>query len=114
MKNMKKDNNNKAEFIGSQIRIAREEEGISQLDLAKLLDFESSTAISLIESGSRKITIENLEKIAKILHRDIYFFLGKDSKYTGDIQVALRSDKSISPETKKMIQNIIKMDKGNK
>ncbi len=106
-----KNNNNKAEFIGGQIKKAREEEGVSQTDLAKALNFESSTAISLIESGSRKITAENLEKIAEVLHKDIYFFLGKDSKYTGDIQVALRTDKSISPKTKQVIQNILKLDK---
>ena len=59
-----KNTQNKAQFIGSQIKKARETKGISQLDLAKQLGFESATAISLIENGDRKVTAENLEKIA--------------------------------------------------
>lgn len=102
---------NKAQSIGIQIKTAREEAGMSQMELAKVLGFESATAISLVEAGERKITADNLEKIAEALHRDIYFFLGRDSKYTPDIKVALRADKNISETAKKTILNILEMDK---
>ncbi|MBP6948719.1 MAG: helix-turn-helix transcriptional regulator [Candidatus Pacebacteria bacterium] len=102
---------NKAQSIGIQIKIAREEAGMSQMELAKVLGFESATAISLVEAGERKITADNLEKIAEALHRDIYFFLGRDSKYTPDVKVALRADKNISETAKKTILNILEMDK---
>jgi transcriptional regulator with XRE-family HTH domain len=84
---------------------------MSQMELAKVLGFESATAISLVEAGERKITADNLEKIAEALHRDIYFFLGRDSKYTPDVKVALRADKNISETAKKTILNILEMDK---
>jgi transcriptional regulator with XRE-family HTH domain len=109
-----KNTQNKAQFIGNQIKIAREEEGLSQMDLAKKLNFTSATAISLIESGERKITAENLEKISSILHRDLYFFLGKDSKYTGNIEMALRADNTVSDAAKETIKSILKMDSKKK
>jgi transcriptional regulator with XRE-family HTH domain len=102
---------NKAQFIGSQIKLAREEAGISQLELAKVLGFESATAISLVEAGERKITADNLEKIADSFHRDIHFFLGKDSKYTPSVEIALRADPTISEGAKKAIKGILEMDK---
>jgi transcriptional regulator with XRE-family HTH domain len=105
---------NKAQFIGGQIKTAREEAGMPQLELAKILGFESATAISLVEAGERKITADNLEKIAGALHRDIYYFLGQDSKYTPDIKVALRADKNISDTARKTILNILEMDKKKK
>ena len=102
---------NKSQFIGSQIKIAREEAGMSQMDLARVLGFESATAISLVEAGERKITADNLNKIAEALNHDIYFFLGQDSKYTSDVKVALRADKNISDTARKTILNILEMDK---
>lgn len=102
---------NKSRFIGAQIKKAREETNISQIDLAKALGFESGTAISLIESGERKVTAENLELIAKTLHRDIRYFLGMDKIETVDVQVALRADKDISNEDKDAILRFIEMAK---
>lgn len=102
---------NKALFIGSQIKKAREEAGMSQMDLAKVLSFESGTAISLIESGERKITAENLELIAKTLHRTIKYFLGKDEEKVVDVKVALRADKDISKEDKDALLHFIDMAK---
>lgn len=101
----------RAQFIGFQIKTAREEAGISQLELAKVLGFESATAISLVESGERKITADNLEKIANTLHLDINYFLGRDSKYTPSIEIALRADSTISEGAKKAIKGILEMDK---
>lgn len=97
--------------IGSLIRSAREDAGMSQMDLAKALGFESGTAISLIESNERKVTVENLELIAKILHRDIKYFLGKDEKEITDVKVALRADKDISKEDKEALLRFIDMAK---
>ena len=47
-------NNNDKRYreIGENIRNARENANISQLDLAKKIGFGSATAISLIESGN--------------------------------------------------------------
>ncbi len=102
---------NKGDSIGSRIKSAREEMGYSQLDLAKKLDFESATAISLIESNERNITITNLEKIADILHRDIKFFLGKDEKADVSVEYALRADKNLPKEAKDAILHFIELAK---
>lgn len=109
-----KTNENKAQIIGAQIKIARDEAGYSQLDLAKELNFESATAISLIESGDRNITVENLEKIADFLHRDIKFFLGKDEQKELNVEYALRADPNLSDDAKKAILQFVDLAKNRK
>lgn len=102
---------NKGDSIGSRIKAAREESGYSQLDLAKQLGFESATAISLIESDERNVTVTNLEKIADFLHKDIKFFLGKDENKAVSVEVALRADKNLSKEAKDAISHFIELAK---
>lgn len=89
--------------IGRKIREVREEAGMSQRDLAEMLDYESATAISLIEAGERKISVSDLETIADKLHKDIRFFLGKvDDK--PNLKFALRADKELSKtDTEKVL-----------
>ena len=108
-----KNTQNKAQFIGSQIKKARENKGISQLDLAKQLGFESATAISLIENGDRKVTAENLEKIANLLQIDIQSLLGIDTEKM-DVSVALRAEKDITKEDQDAILHFIEMAKNKK
>lgn len=103
----------KASFIGGQIKKAREEEGLSQLDLAKLLDFESATAISLIEKGDRRLTTENLEKLADILHRPIAYFLGRDEEQI-TVKMALRADANFSKEDREAIEKFVDFIKNKK
>ena len=50
--------------FGYKIKQMREECGLSQLELAKEIGFESGTAVSLWESNKRKISAINLWKIA--------------------------------------------------
>ncbi len=63
--------------IGQRIRECREQVGLSQLELAVKLSFESATAVSLIESGQRSLSIENLVKLPSILGQPIGYFIGK-------------------------------------
>lgn len=101
---IKKDN--KYKLIGNKIKEARELKKMSQLKLAKSIGYESATAISLFESGARRISIEDLEKIAKILLKDINYFLGYDNKNI-DMEYALRVNKKLSIEDKEEILNFI-------
>lgn len=107
MKNMQ----SQAKTIGSRIRMAREEVGMSQLDLAKILGFESATAISLIESDERRITAENLMKVANALRYDVRFFLGEDEKKTVDVAVALRADKDLDDSDRDAILRFVELAK---
>jgi len=99
--------------IGSRIKESRDEVGMSQLELAKALGFDSATAISLIEAGERRISVELLETVASIFHKDIKFFLGQE-KETADIKVALRADKELNPEEEKQIMDFIDFVKNKK
>ena len=100
-------------FIGSKIREAREAAKKSQMELANALGFESATAISLIESGERKVRVEDLEKIARFLDKDIKFFIGKEDKAV-DVRVALRADKDLSEKDREAILRFIEVAKQNK
>lgn len=101
----------KEDTIGRRIKSAREEAGFSQMDLAKVLSFESATAISLIESGDRNITIENLEKIANALHRDINYFLGKKTEKVVDVRFALRADPDLTKKDRDAIMHLVDLAK---
>jgi transcriptional regulator with XRE-family HTH domain len=74
------------------------------------LGYESATAISLIESGERRVKIEDLEKLAEVLKRSLEYFLGKEGKEI-DITVALRAAKDIPDGDKKVIERIIELAK---
>ena len=106
MKNI--DSNNVA--IGKKIKFAREEADFSQLDLAKLLGFETATAISLIESGERKVSAENIASLAKLLHKDVKFFFGQEEGVL-DVKVALRADKDLNKEDQDAILRFIDLAK---
>ena len=106
-----KNEENKPKDIGSRIKVAREEAELSQLDLAKKLDFESATAISLIEKGDRNISIENLQKLADLLHRDIKYFLGQNEDKTVTVEYALRAVKSLTKEDRDAILRFVDMAK---
>lgn len=100
-------------LIGSKIREAREAAKKSQMELASTLSFESATAISLIESGERKVRVEDLEKIARFLDKDIKFFIGQEDKAV-DVRVALRADKDLSEKDREAILRFIEVAKQNK
>ncbi len=100
-----------ANHIGSWIKAAREEMGLSQIDLAKALGFQSATAISLIESGERGVSSSILQRLSEVLHRDIKYFLGQDEKTTTTVQVALRADKELAKEDKDAILRFIDLAK---
>lgn len=107
-----KTSEDKNKFIGQKIKEARESAEKSQKELADALGFESATAISLIESGERKSKIEDLEKMAEFLHRDIKFFLGIEEK--ADIRFALRADKDLSKKNQDEILRFIDFVKKEK
>jgi len=100
-------------FIGSKIREAREAAKKSQMELASTLGFESATAISLIESGERKVRVEDLDKIARFLDKDIKFFIGQENKAV-DVRVALRADKDLNEKDREAILRFIEVAKQNK
>jgi len=61
-------------YIVKQLKKARENAGLSQEQVAKILNTTQSY-ISKIESGQRKIDVVQLKKLAKIYKRDISYFV---------------------------------------
>lgn len=98
------------EFIGKNIRKARELVSLSQRQLAEKLGYESSTTISYIESGERKVSIVDLEKIAHILDRDIRYFIGQPEEQL-NVRIALRAETGLKERDKDAILHIIEMAK---
>ncbi|MBN2499436.1 MAG: ImmA/IrrE family metallo-endopeptidase [Anaerolineales bacterium] len=61
--------------IGLQIKRARERLGISQEELSKAIGYNSPASISHYESGQRKVSIEDLQKISDFLGLPISHFI---------------------------------------
>lgn len=108
------ENNKKDSKIGAQIKAAREEMGLSQMDLAKLLGFQTATAVSLIEKGDRGVPAEMLQVLSEALHRDIKYFLSQDEGVAMNVQVALRADPDLTTEDKDAISRFIELAKEKK
>jgi transcriptional regulator with XRE-family HTH domain len=97
--------NNKAYQIGSKIKKAREEAGMTQAELGKYIGGYSSMAISYFENGEREVKIDVLAKIADALSRNIEYFLEpfSQSDETASITSAYfrRGAYDLSPEERK-------------
>lgn len=113
MKNTENSEENRRKEIGNKIKEARQKAELSQKQLADLVGFESATAISLIESGDRKVDIPILENIAKHLKQPIDFFLGNEPNHL-DFSFALRADKQLDLKDQKQILDFIDFLKKNK
>ncbi|MDD3608086.1 MAG: helix-turn-helix transcriptional regulator [Candidatus Moranbacteria bacterium] len=61
-------------YIVEQLKKARQEAGLDQADVAKLLG-KTQSYISKIEAGQRRIDIITLKEFAKVYKKDINFFL---------------------------------------
>jgi len=75
--------------LGSRIRAARRDAGMSQGQLAQALNTTQS-AISLYEAGQRSVGIDMLLNVARILNRPLHYFLGEDGEmlYVKDSEIA--------------------------
>jgi transcriptional regulator with XRE-family HTH domain len=83
--------------VGERISQLRKSLEISQQKLAEMVGYETSTAISLIESGKRRVQLVELEQFAKVLHTSSQYLLtGKEPQV--DIAVALRAENDLKPE----------------
>ena len=60
--------------IGLKIQLAREEKGLSQEQLAKLMGC-SQSALSNYEKGKRRLYLSQLELLAQILDKPLEYFV---------------------------------------
>ncbi|MCX8123278.1 MAG: helix-turn-helix domain-containing protein [Spirochaetes bacterium] len=64
--------------IGKKIQLAREEKGITQLELAKMLGI-TQAALSNYELGKRRVYFHQIEEIANYLEKPVSYFLDEES-----------------------------------
>lgn len=91
--------------IGKRIKTARERAGLSQEEFGKKLGDYSPTAISLYEQGERKISLEALATVAKILNITLQELVEGYTEDSPSIKMALRADKDLQNNAE--IQNQI-------
>jgi transcriptional regulator with XRE-family HTH domain len=60
--------------FGGKIKQARIECGLSQEELAKQIGFKTATALSLVESNKRKISLKKLHLLMYVTGLDCKFF----------------------------------------
>lgn len=85
--------------IGKKIQIAREEKGITQIELSKMLGI-TQAALSNYELGKRRLYLHQIEEIARNLDKPIAYFLDEDSFLN-------KEDYKISDDAVKFITNKI-------
>jgi transcriptional regulator with XRE-family HTH domain len=72
--------------IGRKIQMAREEKGMTQVDLAQAMGI-TQAALSNYELGKRRLYLHQIEGIARILGRKLDFFISEGTE-------------TVSPKTK--------------
>lgn len=102
--------NNKSHLIGSRIKKAREEAGMTQGELGELIGGYSAMAISYFEKGEREIKIDLLSKIAESLSKSIEYFFEPTSQSSSSIVSAFfrRGQYDLSPEERKKEEIAVK------
>jgi transcriptional regulator with XRE-family HTH domain len=86
--------------LGERLREAREYVGFSQEDVAEFLGI-SRSALSLIESGQRKVDALELKKLAGLYKRPVGYFTGEkieEVTYSADIAHLARKASDLSSE----------------
>ena len=93
--------------LGQKIRQLRESKGVTRLELAKALGYESDTAIYLIETGRRGIDSEKLGKVADFFKIRVDQLMGKAEPKGIELRTALRSDSKLTEDDISKIESFI-------
>lgn len=85
--------------LAKRLRIAREHAGLSQGQVAKLLDLHRPT-ISEIEAGRRKVNTDELAEFARIYEVSIAWLTSTEDDAENDarVKLAARDLKKLKPE----------------
>lgn len=85
----------KRAVIASRLKEAREYLGYSQQEIAQATKL-SRSAISLIESGQRRIDTVELVELARLYQRSVAYFTGEEEELPGDVQALARQASQLS------------------
>lgn len=95
-------------FIGSRIKQARKEKGLTQEKLSDMLDV-SVGYVSQVERGTTKISLDLLGALSGLLDKDISFFVSESSRASESYRKSelLSQYEKLSPRDKLLINGII-------
>ena len=82
-------------MFGDIIRTLRKDKKLTQLEVANILDYDSSSTIAMIERGERNPSIETLIKFSKLFNVSTDYLLGLENDKTiyNKIEKLSQSDK---------------------
>lgn len=86
--------------LGGRLREAREYLGFSQEEVAAFLGV-SRSALSLLETGQRKVDALELKKLAGLYKRPVGYFTGEEAEeisFGADVQHLARKVAELSPD----------------
>lgn len=92
--------------LGKRIRNARKDSKVSQKELAQILGKKTSTYVTLIESGKRKVSIRDLVLISATLEKPLAYFIGNDHSDLESreiIKLGLRADPNLDRSQKRLL-----------
>jgi len=99
------------EAIAARVRLAREQAGLSQGQVAKLLELHRPT-ISEIEAGRRRVSAEELAAFAKLYDVSIAWLAtgtsSLDTKHADRIQLAARELSKLKPDDMNAVLNLLR------
>ena len=103
--------------IYARLREAREYSGLSQGQVAKLLDMHRPT-ITEIEAGRRRVTTEELSCFAEIYDVEVTWLLDEDSDTNDNdmatIELAARELSKLKKEDRKAVLALLRSLRGRK
>jgi len=90
--------------FGERLRYLREEKGLKQTELAKMLNLESSSTISQYETINRIPDAYILQRLAEIFDCSIDYLLGRSNIRNGSISAALNKVNSALSDDPELLQ----------
>ena len=94
-------NAEKSTLIGNRLRLAREQAGLSQRQVAKMVNLHRPS-VSEIEAGHRKVSAEELAEFARIYGVSMDWLAGVNEKEVDEnrdrLQLAARNLAKVRPE----------------
>jgi Zn-dependent peptidase ImmA (M78 family)/DNA-binding XRE family transcriptional regulator len=92
--------------IGRRIKDARENLGISQEELARQMGYTSPATISHFETGNRKVSIADLQRLSKILGIPLEHFFETEEVSPGMQRFRLRA-KMVRPSARESVASFL-------
>jgi transcriptional regulator with XRE-family HTH domain len=103
---------NRSEGLHTRLRLAREQAGLSQGQVAKLLGYHRPT-ISEIEAGRRKVTTDEISTFARHYGITTRWLLSETSEHDPLVELAARElSKLKKPDLEKFLRILQSMKRG--